>query len=69
MTTFFEVIRQAKKYGYGLSDESSRTKLLRDKVYTLLYNKVSEIREYGRYVFWKDVDRKEKYKRLNYPTP
>jgi len=42
--------------------------LLRDKVYTLLYNKVSEIREYGRYVFWKDVDRKEKYKRLNYPT-
>ena len=45
----------------GSSDQSSATKSLRDKAYTLLFEKVSLIREYGRYVFWKNEDRREKY--------
>lgn len=45
----------------GSKDESSANKVLRDKAYTLLADRVSTIREYGRYVFWKDEDRKEKY--------
>ncbi len=45
----------------GSKDESSNTKLLRDKAYTLLFSKVSEIREYGRYLFWKNSERRQKY--------
>ncbi len=47
----------------GSSDESSHTKKLRDKAFTLLSERVSTIREYGRYVFWKNEDRREKYYR------
>ncbi|WP_421918605.1 hypothetical protein [Marinifilum sp.] len=45
----------------GDKDERSESKLLRDRAYTLLTNHMSTIREYGRYVFWKNEDRKEKY--------
>ncbi len=45
----------------GAKDEKNQAKLLRDKTYTLLYLKVSEIREYGRYIFWRDAERREKY--------
>jgi len=45
----------------GSKDESSKNKLLRDKAYTLLIGHMSAIREYGKYVFWKDEERKEKY--------
>lgn len=42
-------------------DESSTNKLNRDKAYTLLMEDISDIREVGKYVFWRDEDRKEKY--------
>lgn len=45
----------------GDRDERSEAKLLRDRAYTLLINRMSAIREYGRYVFWKNEERKEKY--------
>ena len=45
----------------GDKDERSESKLLRDRAYTLLTNHMSTIREYGRYVFWKNEERKEKY--------
>lgn len=45
----------------GSTDDGSNNKLLRDKAFTLLSNHVSTIREYGRYVFWKDDSRKKKY--------
>jgi len=46
----------------GASDESSEIKVLRDKAFTLLDNVDSTIREYGRYVFWKDAEKKDRYK-------
>lgn len=45
----------------GASDATSGNKELRDKAFTLLYNKVKTIRDYGRYVFWQDDNRKAKY--------
>ena len=45
----------------GSKDESSAAKTIRDKAYTLLFNKASAIREYGRYIFWKNNERREKY--------
>ncbi|TRX71435.1 hypothetical protein [Carboxylicivirga sp. M1479] len=45
----------------GSSDESSAIKVRRDKAFTLLSEKVSLIREYGRYIFWKNEDRRKKY--------
>lgn len=45
----------------GSKDEPSENKLMRDKAYTLLYQHVSTIREYGKYVFWKNEKRQEKY--------
>ncbi|QIA08529.1 hypothetical protein [Draconibacterium halophilum] len=46
----------------GSGDESSETKVLRDKAFTLLNQVDSTIREYGRYVFWKDDDKRDRYK-------
>jgi len=45
----------------GSKDESSSKKVLRDKAYTLLTEHMSEIREFGKYVFWKNEERREKY--------
>jgi len=45
----------------GSKDESSSNKLMRDKVYTVLTGHMRAIREYGKYVFWKNEERKEKY--------
>ena len=45
----------------GAEDESNETKIRRDKAYTLLADKVSTIRKYGRYVFWKDDDKRGRY--------
>ena len=45
----------------GATDDSSVNKKMRDKAFTLLFEKESTIREYGRYVFWKDEDRRSKY--------
>lgn len=45
----------------GSTSEISESKLLRDKAFTLLYNRMMEIRECGRYVFWRNEDRKKCY--------
>ena len=45
----------------GAAGDSSATKVTRDKAYSLLADKDGIIREYGRYVFWKDEDKKSKY--------
>ncbi len=45
----------------GAAGESSLNKLLRDKAFTLLSEKESTIREFGRYVFWKDEDKLANY--------
>nr|WP_321356170.1 hypothetical protein [uncultured Draconibacterium sp.] len=47
----------------GAADDGNATKTLRDKAYSLLFQKDSTIREYGRYVFWKDEDRLSRYYR------
>jgi len=45
----------------GANDESSETKLLRDKAFTLLDEVDKTIREFGRYVFWKDDEKRDRY--------
>lgn len=45
----------------GSDGEGSPIKLLRDKAFTLLFEKDSTIREYGRYVFWKNEDKRNRY--------
>lgn len=45
----------------GSKDENSSNKLMRDKAYTILTEHMSVIREYGKYIFWKEEERKEKY--------
>ncbi len=45
----------------GVAGDSSANKLLRDKAFTLLFEKARMIREYGQYVFWKDEDRRKRY--------
>lgn len=45
----------------GSKDESNAVKLLRDKAFTLLDDRMRKIREVGQYVFWRNPDRKEKY--------
>lgn len=56
--TMSEVLAAAN----GANDESSETKVLRDKAFTLLDRIDSTIREYGRYVFWKDEAKRDRYK-------
>jgi hypothetical protein len=41
--------------------QNSATKLLRDKAYTYLKQAVDEIRQYGKYVFWRNPDRLKGY--------
>ncbi|WP_159518130.1 hypothetical protein [Sunxiuqinia indica] len=45
----------------GAAGESSETKQMRDKAFTLLFEKTRIIRDFGQYVFWKDEDRKKRY--------
>jgi hypothetical protein len=45
----------------GADGDGNETKKLRDKAFTLLAQKDSTIREYGRYVFWKDDNKRDKY--------
>jgi hypothetical protein len=45
----------------GAAGEGNEAKVLRDKAFTLLAEKVRVIREYGQYVFWKDPDKLKKY--------
>lgn len=45
----------------GDEGDSNATKQLRDRAFTLLYNKDSVVREYGRYVFWKDEAKRNRY--------
>lgn len=45
----------------GAAGESNETKLLRDKAFTLLAERDRTIREYGRYLFWKDEDKRDRY--------
>lgn len=47
----------------GSADDGNATKIVRDKAYSLLFQKESTIREFGRYVFWKDEDRLSRYYR------
>ena len=56
--TLSEVLAAAN----GAADNNSESKLLRDKAFTLLAERDSTIREYGRYVFWKDEDKRDRYK-------
>ncbi len=46
------------------SDATSAVKLTRDKAFTLLINRISEICKVGKYVFWNDPDRLTVYKSL-----
>lgn len=46
----------------GSDGDSNEAKLLRDKAFTLLDRADSAIREYGRYVFWKDDEKRDRYK-------
>ncbi|MCV9387380.1 hypothetical protein [Reichenbachiella ulvae] len=41
--------------------ENNQTKKLRDKAYTLLKATVDEVRETGKFVFWKEEDRRRGY--------
>lgn len=45
----------------GAEGEDNKIKKLRDQAFTLLSQKESTIREYGRYIFWKNDDKKSKY--------
>jgi len=45
----------------GERAENNSAKTTRDKAFTLLKNAVDEIREAGKYVFWKDPDRLKGY--------
>jgi len=45
----------------GSAEENSHMKHLRDKAYTLLEKRVNTICDFGRYVFWKNKDRRKKY--------
>jgi hypothetical protein len=45
----------------GSAGDNSSNKLLRDRAYTLLAEKASTVREYGRFVFWKDEDKRARY--------
>jgi hypothetical protein len=60
------------------SAQDNETKANRDRAYTHLKEAVDEIREHGRYVFWKDEDRRKGYasdyvrksrKKNNIPNP
>lgn len=66
-----ELLAQARTISHSLSEllaaangaegDDNETKVLRDKAFTLLNQVDSTIREYGRYVFWKDEDKRDKY--------
>ena len=45
----------------GAAGDSNETKVLRDKAFTLLAERDRTIREYGRYVFWQDEDKRDRY--------
>ncbi|MFB6317298.1 hypothetical protein [Saccharicrinis sp. FJH54] len=45
----------------GDKAEQNETKLIRDKAYTLLKERVDEIREAGKYLFWKNKQRYKGY--------
>ena len=45
----------------GAAGEGNESKVLRDKAYTVLDEKASIIRDYGRYVFWKNEDKLKRY--------
>lgn len=45
----------------GSVNESSVAKLLRDKAFTLLDERMRKIREVGQYIFWRDAERKALY--------
>jgi hypothetical protein len=46
----------------GTAGEGNEVKLLRDKAFTLLAEKVRVIRDYGQYVFWKEPDKLKRYR-------
>lgn len=45
----------------GAAGEGNTAKVLRDKAYSLLFDKARTIREYGQYVFWKDEEKLKRY--------
>jgi len=45
----------------GAAGTASENKTMRDKAFTLLFEKAKTIREYGQYVFWRDESKKENY--------
>lgn len=66
-----ELLQQARTLSHTMSEllaaangaagEGGEVKNLRDKAYTLLAQKESTIREYGRYVFWQDEEKRSRY--------
>ncbi|WP_109832032.1 hypothetical protein [Reichenbachiella versicolor] len=46
----------------GSIGDKNATRVIRDKAYTLLKRSVDEIREAGRFVFWKDKDKLKGYR-------
>jgi len=45
----------------GSAEEGNQAKVLRDKAYTLLNEKAGTVREFGKYVFWKDEKKQQRY--------
>lgn len=45
----------------GSAEEGNQAKVLRDKAFTLLDEKAGSIREFGKYVFWKDEKKQQRY--------
>ena len=66
-----EKLAQARAFSHSMSEllaasngaagEGNESKVLRDKAYTLLADKARIIRNYGRYVFWKNEDKLKRY--------
>jgi len=66
-----ELLTEARTLSHSLSEllaaangaegDDNETKILRDKAFTLLNQVDSTIREYGRYVFWKDDEKRDNY--------
>lgn len=45
----------------GSAEEGNQAKVMRDKAFTLLDEKAGAIREFGKYVFWKDEKKQQRY--------
>ncbi|WP_282035600.1 hypothetical protein [Saccharicrinis aurantiacus] len=54
-------LKDTHEMAFGAADDNSELKFKRDAILTLLIERDKTIREYGRYVFWRNKDKREKY--------